>query len=147
MAGAKSQTKRLFKVLPRGTNLEDEIGIARLEITELREMMNNGDQWISAGVDGEGKSRMLLVSDLLEKRLGTLNALIRTQAENHPEKRVGGNLTLTIQVSEIQQAMSDDVSESLEADQKELPANVQTIDAPVAVPAQDSKFGELDDDA
>ena len=145
MSGAQTATRRLFKMLPRGTNLESEIALVRLRVVELRELLNGGQIWISGGMDSEGQCKIVLVEDLLGKEIGILNGLIRTQAENHPERRVGGNMTLTIKMAG-HPMLDADVSEELEADaQKDLPPGDQTVEAvPTDAPADD-KFAELDE--
>jgi hypothetical protein len=129
MAGARTATKRLFKMIPRGTNLEDEIAIVRLRCTELREMLNEGQLAIQVGCGKDGEGRAALIEDLLAKELGILNALVRTQAENHPERRVGGGMTLTVKIEGTTAAQLD-VDDALDADgQKELPPGEQTVES------------------
>lgn len=144
MVGANMSKRRLFKVVPRGTNLEDEIALTRTRITEYSQMLNEGEQFITVGTDDSGRSKAVLIEDLLERAVAQLNTLTRTQADYNPQRRGGSGVTVVVQVDAL--PASADVDESLDNDEpKELPAGEQIVDAPVAERSVD-KFAELDDD-
>lgn len=148
MAPAK---KRLFRMIPRGTNLEFEIGLIRTQIGELRSALNRGETGMAIGLerddeDGTLKCKQLAIPDLLDRSVSLLNQLVRTQAVFNPQRRMSGGLTLTVELPPTAGPENDDVNDDLEADSmKELPPGQQTVDMPVVTVHGDDKFGELDD--
>lgn len=147
--GMAPAQKRLFRTIPRGTNLEVEIALLRQQITELRQALNRGETELVIGVENsdEGaKCKTQSIPDLLDRSISLLNALVRTQAVFNPQKRMSGGLTMTVVLPPTAGPENDDVNDDLEADSmRELPPGQQIVDVPMPSHSTDDKFGELDD--
>lgn len=107
------EDQRLFEEMPKGTDLSEEIRLARMRVTKYQEMLERGEEWIWTGQpenkplasqiadDGTAnvdkyQAKAISVHDLLRESLESLRKLAHTQDAIHPGSDIGGNLRLTI---------------------------------------------------
>lgn len=107
------EDQRLFDEMPKGTDLSEEIRLARMRVTKYQELLEAGEEWIwttpkdskplaeqiaedgVANVD-KYQCKAISVHDLLREALESLRKLAHTQDAIHPGSDIGGNLRLTI---------------------------------------------------
>jgi len=109
----RPEDQKLFEEMPKGTDLGEEIRVARMQVIRYQDLLNDGTDVIfvkdtknkkplaqqlaeDGTADVECKTVALNVHDLLRDSLANLRALCATQDQIHPGSDIGGNLRLTI---------------------------------------------------
>lgn len=132
--------QELFDVVPRSTDLSEEIRLSRIRVLRFQAMLARGEKFITT--DGKSKSfsqtgesyseSAWSVEELLEKSLDSLRKLIATQHSMNPGAGVSGNLRLTVSVTQDAKDAADAATPNLEAGERD-PAHagdVPSLEAP-----------------
>lgn len=108
------EDQRLFEEMPKTTNLDEEIRIARMQVVRYQTMLEAGEDFIfstkpskplatqiandgQANID-EPNCKALSVHDLHTAAIDSLRRLVHTQDQIHPGSDIGGNFRLTIKL-------------------------------------------------